>query len=105
MDYHELQKTTVNKLREMAKQYEDLEGVTGMSKERLVDALAAKLGIERPHKVVIGIDKASIKVKMRALKKERDAALAAKDRARLHAIRHDLHKLRHRLRKATQITA
>jgi hypothetical protein len=105
MDYHELQKTTVSKLREMAKQYEDLEGVTGISKERLVDMLAGKMGIERPHKVVIGIDKGAIKAKIRALKKERDAALVAKDRVKLHAKRHELHKLRHQLRKATRVTA
>jgi hypothetical protein len=105
MDYHELQKTTVGKLREMAKEYPDLEGVTGMSKEQLVDTLAEHMGIEKPHKVVVGIDKSAIKAEIRTLKKVRQEALDGKDRKKLHETRHELHKLRHKLRKAIKITS
>ncbi len=103
MDYHELEKTTVMKLREMAKEYPDLKGVSGMKKEKLVDTLADHMGIEKPHKVVAGVDKSSIKAEIRKVKKERDAALAAKDREGLHDARRRLHKLRHKLRRAIRV--
>ena len=101
--YHDLQKMTVGRLREMAQEYDDLEGVTGMSKEKLVDVLARKKGIEIPHKVVVGVDKASIKARMRELKKVRDAALDAKDHTQLHRTRRKLHRLRHQLRRASTV--
>ncbi len=103
MDYHDLHKLTVVKLREMAKEYDDLEGVTGMTKDTLCDVLADKMGIEKPHKVVVGIDKASIKREIRALKKVREEALAARDRQKLHDTRRQLHRLRHKLHKASKL--
>ncbi len=105
MNYHELEKTTVDKLREMAKEYPDVEGAIGMSKEQLIDLLADKLGIEKPHKAVVGIDKATIKTGMKELKKVRDSALAEKDRAKLKTTRREMHRLRRQLRKAMKITA
>jgi hypothetical protein len=105
MDYHELEKNTVSKLREMTKEYPDLKGVSGMKKQVLVDTLAELMGIEKPHKVVTGIDKSAIKAEIRALKKVRDEALEAKDRKKLHDTRRELHKLRRSLRKATRIMA
>jgi len=105
VDYHELEKTTVGKLREMAQEHSDLEGVSAMSKEKLIAALCEKLGIEVPHKVVSGIDKAAVKVRIRELKKLRDQALAAKDREALHKVRRQLHKLRHQLRRSIHVTA
>ena len=105
MDYHELEKTTVPKLREMAKEYDDLEGVTAMSKEKLVNTLADKMGIEKPHKVVVGIDKGAIKTQIRELKKVRQQALDDKDKAKLHDARKQLHRLRHQLHKAIKITS
>ena len=104
MDYHELEKQTVGKLREMAGEHDDLVGVTGMSKQKLVDALAGKLGIEIPHKVVVGIDKSAIKGRIKDLKKVRDEAIAAKDYERLKRTRKTLHRLRHQLRRASAMT-
>ena len=104
MDYHELEKTTVVHLREMAQEYEDVKGTSGMNKQQLIDLLCEKKGIERPHKVVVGIDKAAIKAEIRALKKVRQEALDTKDRKKLHETRHQLHRLRHKLRKAIKIT-
>jgi hypothetical protein len=103
MNYHDLEKTKVTDLREMAKEYSDLKGVSGMKKQTLVDTLAEKLGIEQPHKVVTGIDKSAIKAEIRGLKKVRDAAIEAKDREKLHDTRRQLHRLRRNLRKATRI--
>jgi hypothetical protein len=103
--YHDLQKMTVGRLREMAKAYDDLEGVTGMTKEQLCDVLARKKGIEIPHKVVVGVDKAAIKARIRELKKTRDAALSAKDSEQLRRTRRKLHRLRHHLRRASTVTS
>jgi len=54
MDWHELEKTKVAQLREMAKERLGLEGTIGMTKEQLVEALAKALNIEKPHKIVHG---------------------------------------------------
>jgi hypothetical protein len=96
---------TVGRLREIAQEFDDLEGVTGMAKEQLVDVLARKKGIEIPHKVVTGIDKASIKGRIRELKKTRDVALEAKDYEGLRRTRRKLHRLRHQLRRAITVTS
>ncbi|MBP7669310.1 MAG: Rho termination factor N-terminal domain-containing protein [Candidatus Eisenbacteria bacterium] len=102
MEYHELEKTKVTELREMA----HAQGITDAgkySKEDLVDLLADKLGIEKPHLVIQGIDKRKVKKRLRALKKDRDAALAAKDRGGLKAVRRKMHRLRHKMRKAALV--
>lgn len=102
MEYHDLQKTTAVKLRELAHEL----GVTdasGRTKEDLVDLIAEMKGIQKPHKVVAGIDKAVIKQEIRALKKIRIEALASKNRDTMHDTQRKLHKLRHKLRKATKV--
>jgi len=103
--YHDLQKMTVGRLRELAAEYEDLTGVTGMHKETLVDTLAKKRGIEIPHKVVVGIDKAVLKAKIRDLKKIRDQHLEERDHEQLRRTRRKIHRLRHQLRRASRVTA
>ncbi len=106
MDYHELHKTTVGRLREMAKeQFPDLQGVAAIKKDQLVQMLADKLGIERPHKVARATDKSEIKTKIRALKKVRDQAIAAKDREKMRQTRLELHELRRQLRRAVRLVA
>ena len=106
MDFHELSKNTVSRLREMAKEHlPDLKGVSGMKKDQLVDALADKLGIDKPHKVVQGLDKASIKAQIRKLKAARAAAVEAKDKAKMKETREQLHQLRRQLRRATRVAA
>ena len=105
MDYHELEKTTVSRLRELLKEQDPaIKGVSGLKKQELVDLLAAKLGVHSPHKVVEGVDKAAIKAQIRACKAQRDEAISSGDRARLKAVRRELHGLRRRLRKATVVT-
>ena len=106
MDFHELSKNTVSRLREMVKeQLPDLKGVSGMKKDQLVDLLADKLGIEKPHKVVEGLDKATIKAEIRKAKAARATAVAAKDKAKMKQTRETLHKLRRQLRRATRVAA
>ncbi|HSH68700.1 MAG: hypothetical protein P1P84_22235 [Deferrisomatales bacterium] len=106
MEYHELEKTTVNRLRELLKEQDpDITGVSGLKKQELVDLLAAKLGVAVPSKVVLGVDKASLKSQIRACKVQRDAAIRDRDRARIKDTRRQLHRLRRSLRRATVVAA
>jgi cobalamin biosynthesis Co2+ chelatase CbiK len=103
MDYKEIKKMTAGKLREeIAAKFPDVDGVTSMKKEQLVDTLAEKLGIDIHAHAAVDIDKTAIKQKIRALKKERDEALAAHDKQRLHGIRHAIHRQKHTLRRAVK---
>ena len=61
MDWHELHKMRISDLRELAKEKTDLDGLSGMHKEELVEKLAQTLGIPRPHLVAEGAGKAEIK--------------------------------------------
>jgi len=99
--YHELKTKTIQELREIAKdvQHEAVKGASQMNKERLLPALCQALGIDmHEHGVVVGIDKAAIKAKMRELRKQRDAALEAHDSDALKAIRRHRHRLNHLIR-------
>jgi len=106
MDYtwEQLHKMRVADLREIAKDinHDELQGFSTMHKEQLVPAICHALGIEaHAHHEVVGVNKTVIKQKIRALKKERDAALATKDKEKLKAVRRDIHRLKLKLRKAT----
>jgi len=104
MDYHELQKMTVKELRERAKEFPEVTGTSAMHKEQLVDLLCEKLGLQKPHRIVLAANKTEIKSRIHALKKERDEAIAGRDRKKLAAIRHRLHRLRRELHKAAKVT-
>lgn len=105
MDWHELEKKRVVDLREMVKQeLPEVTGVVGMKKEQLVELLAHKLGIERPHKVVKGIDKTKVRGRIKDLRQLRDQALAAHDSAELKKQRRAIHRLKRRLRRAAAIS-
>ncbi len=104
MDYRELSRLTVVKLRELAHQYEDIKAATGMHKEELIDVLCDKMGIEKPHHVVKrGIGRRKLKAEIRQLKKERDTAIANKDRKTLQRIRRKLHGKKRRLTRITNM--
>jgi cell division protein FtsX len=104
MEYHELEKLTVAKLREKAHEFPDVTGASGLHKDQLLDLLCEKLGIHKPHKVAVVPQKTVIKAQIHALKKERDAAIEAKDAKKLHDVRHKLHRMRRELHQATRIT-
>jgi hypothetical protein len=89
------------KLREViAEKYPDVTGLSAKKKDELVEIYAAKLGVEKHAHAELGIDRTVVKQKIRALKKERDEALEARDRDRLREIRHAIHKQKHILRRA-----
>ena len=100
--YHELKEKTIQELRDIAKdvQNDAVQGFSQMNKEHLLPALCNALGVPiHEHHDVKGIDKASIKAKMRELKGQRDAALAAKDAARVKAVRRQIHGLNRQIRE------
>ena len=103
LTYEELRHKTLADLREMAKgtDGEVVQGYTQMNKEHLVVALAKALGIQHEHHDVVGIDKSSIKSRIRQLKTQREAAIAAHDHAQLKVVRRSIHRLKRRIHKAT----
>jgi len=101
--FEQLKHKTLAELREIAKggDQEVVQGYTQMNKEHLVTALAKALGIQHEHHDVVGIDKASIKARIRQLKTQREAALTAHDHAQLKVVRRSIHRLKRRIHKAT----
>ena len=65
--YEQLKHKTVAELREIAKgdDKEVVQGYTQMNKEHLLAAISQALGIQHEHHEVVGVDKASIKARLR----------------------------------------
>ena len=103
LTFEQLRHKTLAELREMAKssEHEAVQGYTQLNKEHLVVALAKALGIQHEHHAVVGIDKSSIKARIRELKTQRAAAIEAHDRAQLKVVRRTIHRLKRRNHKAT----
>ena len=103
LTYEQLRHKNLAELREMAKggDKEVVQGYTQMNKEHLVVALAKALGIQHEHHSVVGIDKSSIKARIRELKTQRAAAIEAHDRAQLKVVRRTIHRLKRQIHKAT----
>ncbi|HET7112526.1 MAG TPA: hypothetical protein VFI57_02730 [Pyrinomonadaceae bacterium] len=101
--YEELKHKTVADLRDIAKgiEHDAVQGYTQMNKEHLISALSNALGIQHEHHDVVGVDKSSIKARIRELKTQREAALAAHDSAQLKVVRRSIHRLKRRIHKAT----
>ena len=101
--FEELKHKTVADLREIAKNtdHEAVQGYTQMNKEHLLVALAKALGIQHEHHSVVGVDKSSIKARIRQLKTQREAALNAHDHAQLKIVRRTIHRLKRQIHKAT----
>ena len=101
--YEELKHKTLAELRDIAKdmQHDAVQGYTQLNKEHLVAALARALGIQHTHHDVVGIDKSSIKARIRELKTKRAAALEAHDHAQLKVVRRTIHRLKRQIHKAT----
>ena len=101
--YEELKHKTLADLREIAKgiEHDAVQGYTQMNKQHLIGALAKALGIQHEHHEVVGVDKSSIKSRIRELKTQREAAIAAHDRAQLKVVRRTIHRLKRRIHKAT----
>ena len=102
--YHLLKDKTIADLRTIAKdvQHEAVQGYTQMNKDHLLVALCTALNVPfHEHHDVVGIDKPALKARIRALKKERDAAIEAGDHTKLAAAREHMHRLNRQIRKHT----
>jgi hypothetical protein len=101
--YEELKHKTVAELRDIAKgiEHDAVQGYTQMNKDHLIVALSKALGIQHEHHEVVGVDKSVIKAKIRELKTQRAAAVAAHDHAQLKVVRRTIHRLKRRIHKAT----
>ena len=102
--YEELKGKTLAELREIAAGMTDegTQGYTQMNKDHLLVALCKALAIDmHEHHEVVGVDKASIKGRIRELKQHRDEALNAHDHEKLHAVRRQIHRLKRQIHKAT----
>src|SRR5215510_11199482 len=102
--HHELKHKTLAELRDIAKdiEHDAVKGFTQLNKEHLVVALCKALNIDiHEHHEVVGIDKAAIKSRIKALKAKRAAALAAHDHKQLKHARRSIHRLKRQTHKAT----
>ena len=101
--FEELKHKTVADLRDIAKgiEHDAVQGYTQMNKEHLLTALSKALGIQHEHHEVVGVDKSSIKARIRQLKTQREAALTAHDHVQLKVVRRTIHRLKRRINKAT----
>jgi DNA-binding IclR family transcriptional regulator len=102
--FEELKKKKVVELREIAKgiEHEAVKGYTQMNKEHLLEAICKALDIDmHKHHEVVGLDKTTIKAKIKAIKKKRDEALAARSRAEHKYILRMIHALKRKIHKAT----
>src|SRR5918999_2917637 len=104
LTYEQLRHKTLAELRDIAKdiEHEAVQGYTQLNKEHLIVALCKALNIDmHEHHDVVGIDKASIKSRIKELKKKRDAAITAHDHAQLKQARRSIHRLKRQIHKAT----
>src|SRR5687767_13449631 len=99
--YEDLKGKTIAELRDIAKDVhkDDVQGYSQMNKDRLLPALCRALGIDsHEHHAVVGVDKATLKTRIRELKGQRAAALEAHDHNQLKDVRRQIHHLNHQIR-------
>jgi hypothetical protein len=101
--FEELKHKTVAELRDIAKgiEHDAVQGYTQMNKEHLLIAISRALGIKHEHHDVVGVDKASIKARIRELKTKRASALQTHNHVELKSVRRNIHRLKRQIRKAT----
>jgi len=100
MEYEELEKMTLVKLREEAMKFPDVKGVSAMKKEQLIELLCRKLGIEKKKRPqALPLNKTEIKERIRELKAKKREALASGDYGKAAFYRRRIHSYKHRLRK------
>lgn len=102
--YENLKNKTVAQLREIASgiDHEAIKGYTKLNKEHLLVALCKALNIDTfEHHEVVGVNKTAIKAKIKELKKKRNDALSAHNRAEFKSIIRNIRKLKRKIRKAT----
>lgn len=107
MELRELQKMTVVKLRDEALSMGGFVGVSGMSKQELIEAMAPRLGIDleaamKVARAKFAADKPTMKREIRTLKGQRDEAITAHDAAAAAQTRKLIKKRKRSLRRLAQ---
>jgi len=100
--YQELKEKTVAELRQIASgiEHEAVQGYTQLNKEHLLLAVCKALGIDtHEHHHAAIPEKTQIKSEIHLLKKRRQEAITAKDKARLQQVRGRIHFLKNKLRR------
>ncbi len=101
--FEELKHKTVAELREIAAgiDHDAVKGYSQLRKDKIIEGICTALGIDmHAHHEIVGLDKRTIKAKIRELKKQRDAALEAHDSKELKQARRAIHRLKRRMRRA-----
>ncbi len=101
--FKELKHMNKTDLQEIAKglDHEAVKGYTQLNKDHLIEAICTAMSIPmHEHHEVVGVDKTTIKQKIKKIKKERDDAIAKKDRKKMVAARKKIKELKAQLRKA-----
>ena len=94
-----LEKMTVKELREMAKDIPGITGVHAMKKDDLITEIKAAKGIkDKPVKKASSSTR-ELKLQIKALKAERQAALEAKDKKKATIFRRRISRLKKKTRK------
>lgn len=99
-DSKDLEKLTATKLREIAKEYEEITGAHAMKKEELIVAIRRARG--EPVKAVKRDETHTIenvKKKIKALKEKKKEALENKDKKALTVVRKQIKKYRRKTRQ------
>jgi hypothetical protein len=94
-----LEKMTVKDLREMAKEMPAISGVHGMKKEALIVAIKKVKGIQDEPVKKADASVAQLKIKIKALKKERQAALETKNKKMATIYKRRISRLKKKTRR------
>ena len=94
-----LEKMTVKELRELAKDIPGITGVHAMKKDELISEIKATKGIKDEPVKKTGGNTRELKLKIKALKAERQAALEAKDKKKATIFRRRISRLKKKTRK------
>ena len=95
----ELEKLTVVKLREVAHEYPEIVGATGMKKEELIKAILQARGepVEKEKKKDL-VHISQVKKEIKKLKAEKEKALVEKDSQKASTLRKKISKLKKQTR-------
>ena len=96
-----LEKMTVKELRELAKDIPGITGVHAMKKDELIAEIKAAKGIKDEPAIKADADTRELKLKIKALKAERKAALEAKDKKKATIFRRRISRLKKKTRRAS----
>jgi hypothetical protein len=102
MDVDALKKMTVAELREEAKKLGDVKGLAAMKKDGLVALLSGQASAGGSAARTGSLTRSDLKQKIRALKKDRAAAAARVQRAKVDEFNTALRRYRRKLRRAAR---